>query len=97
VFASAIGVETAMQAVDSLRHVLVVDDSRAQRHVVSMQLHRWGYRVSECDSGQAALDLCRTQDFDIIISDWMMPGMTGLDSAVNSGHWAANPTAISFF
>jgi phosphoserine phosphatase RsbU/P len=79
VFASAIGVETAMQAVDSLRHVLVVDDSRAQRHVVSMQLHRWGYRVSECDSGQAALDLCRTQDFDIIISDWMMPGMTGLD------------------
>jgi phosphoserine phosphatase RsbU/P len=68
-----------MQAGDSPRHVLVVDDSRAQRHVVSMQLHRWGYRVSECDSGQAALDLCRTQDFDIIISDWMMPGMTGLD------------------
>jgi phosphoserine phosphatase RsbU/P len=68
-----------MQAGDPLRHVLVVDDSRAQRHIVSMQLKRWGYRVSECDSGLAALDLCRTQGFDIIISDWMMPGMTGLD------------------
>ncbi len=68
-----------MQVADAPRHVLVVDDSRAQRHMVSMQLHRWGYRVSECDSGQAALDLCRAQDFDIIISDWMMPGMTGLE------------------
>jgi phosphoserine phosphatase RsbU/P len=79
VFASAIGTETAMQTGDPLRHVLVVDDSRAQRHIVSMQLKRWGYRVSECDSGLAALDLCQTQGFDIIISDWMMPGMTGLD------------------
>ncbi|MCU0903206.1 MAG: SpoIIE family protein phosphatase [Tabrizicola sp.] len=68
-----------MQAGDATRHVLVVDDSRAQRHMVSMQLHRWGYRVSECDSGGAALDLCRAQAFDIIISDWMMPGMTGLE------------------
>lgn len=68
-----------MQAADALRHVLVVDDSRAQRHMVSMQLNRWGYRVSECDSGHAALDLCRVQSFDIILSDWMMPGMTGLE------------------
>jgi sigma-B regulation protein RsbU (phosphoserine phosphatase) len=54
------------------RHVLVVDDSRAQRHMVSMQLRRWGYRVTECETANAALDLCRT-DIDIIISDWMMP------------------------
>jgi phosphoserine phosphatase RsbU/P len=30
--------------------VLVVDDSRAQRHMLSMQLKRWGYRVSASDS-----------------------------------------------
>ena len=70
-----------MNAADAPRHVLVVDDSRAQRHMVSMQLHRWGYRVSECDSGFAALDLCRTQSIDIILSDWMMPGMDGLAAA----------------
>lgn len=79
VFAAVTGFSSGMQAGDTPRHVLVVDDSRAQRHVVTMQLKRWGYRVSECESGQSALALCRTQDIDIILSDWMMPGMTGLD------------------
>ena len=51
------------------RHVLVVDDSRAQRHMVSMQLRRWGYRVTECDSALSALRLCSSQDIDIIISE----------------------------
>jgi sigma-B regulation protein RsbU (phosphoserine phosphatase) len=61
------------------RHVLVVDDSRAQRHILSMQLRRWGYRVSECEVAEDALALCRREDVDIVISDWMMPGMSGLD------------------
>jgi phosphoserine phosphatase RsbU/P len=79
VFASAMTVDTEMQAVAVPRHVLVVDDSRAQRHMLSMQLRRWGYRVTECETAFAALDHCRTDDIDIIISDWMMPGMTGLE------------------
>ncbi|WP_374643225.1 SpoIIE family protein phosphatase [Tabrizicola sp.] len=61
------------------RHVLVVDDSRAQRHVVSMQLRRWGYLVTEAESAEAGLEICTREDVDIIISDWMMPGMSGLD------------------
>ena len=64
---------------DRPRHVLVVDDSRAQRHILSMQLRRWGYRVSECEAAPAALQFCAGADVDIIISDWMMPGMTGLE------------------
>jgi sigma-B regulation protein RsbU (phosphoserine phosphatase) len=79
VFASVMKIEDGMQAVDVPRHVLVVDDSRAQRHMVSMQLRRWGYRVTECETAVAALDLCRSGEVDIIISDWMMPGMTGLE------------------
>ncbi len=63
----------------TVRHVLVVDDSRAQRHILSMQLRRWGYRVSESESAEGALDLCASEDVDIVISDWMMPGMTGLE------------------
>ncbi len=59
--------------------VLVVDDSRAQRHVLAMQLRRWGYVVIEADSGSAALDLCRDDQIDIVISDWMMPGISGLE------------------
>jgi sigma-B regulation protein RsbU (phosphoserine phosphatase) len=61
------------------RHVLVVDDSRAQRHMLSMQLRRWGYQVSDCETAQAALDICAREDVEIIISDWMMPGLTGIE------------------
>ena len=61
------------------KRVLIVDDSRAQRRILTLQLHRWGYEVTEAASGEAALDLCRTTAFDMILSDWMMPGMTGLD------------------
>lgn len=64
---------------DRPRHVLVVDDSRAQRHILTMQLRRWGYRVTECEGAAEALLLCVGADVDIIISDWMMPGMTGLE------------------
>lgn len=59
--------------------VLVVDDSRAQRRILAVQLQRWGYDVVEAESGEAALDLCRAQTFDIVLSDWVMPGMSGLD------------------
>jgi sigma-B regulation protein RsbU (phosphoserine phosphatase) len=61
------------------RHVLVVDDSRAQRRLVSMHLARWGYRVAEAGSGEEALELCRTQAFDIVLSDWVMEGLSGVD------------------
>jgi phosphoserine phosphatase RsbU/P len=60
-------------------HVLVVDDSRAQRHVLCTQLRRWGYRVTDSASATVALDICSSQDVDIVISDWMMPGLTGLE------------------
>jgi sigma-B regulation protein RsbU (phosphoserine phosphatase) len=59
------------------RRVLVVDDSRAQRHLLAVQLARWGYAVTEAATGADALALARAQDFDFVISDWMMPGLTG--------------------
>lgn len=61
------------------RHVLVVDDSKAQRRILSMQLSRWGYVVTEAASGEDALVACKTKSFDIVLSDWMMTGMTGVD------------------
>lgn len=57
--------------------VLVVDDSRAQRMLLSMHLRRWGYLVAEAGTAQEALAICRDAPPDIVLSDWMMPGMTG--------------------
>ncbi len=59
--------------------VLVVDDSKAQRMMLTMSLSRWGYEVVEAASGEAALLACQAGTFDIILSDWMMDGMSGLE------------------
>jgi sigma-B regulation protein RsbU (phosphoserine phosphatase) len=62
-----------------MRHVLIVDDSRAQRRLLSIALKRGGYRVSEAASAEEALMMCANTCFDLVISDWMMPGISGLD------------------
>jgi phosphoserine phosphatase RsbU/P len=59
--------------------VLVVDDSRAQRRLLSVSLSRAGYTVTEAASGDEALILCRKTAFDMVISDWVMPGLSGID------------------
>lgn len=61
------------------RRVLVVDDSRAQRHLLGSYLRQWGYIVEEAESGGAALDICHRHLPDLVVSDWMMPGMSGPD------------------
>ncbi|MCG6903572.1 MAG: SpoIIE family protein phosphatase [Rhodobacter sp.] len=65
-------------APDDQEMVLVVDDSRAQRRLLSSYLSRWGYRVVEAGSGEEALEICGYDTPDLIVSDWMMPGMGGL-------------------
>ena len=61
------------------RIVLVVDDSRLQRKILQASLTRWGYRVLEASSGHEALRICEQTQPDLVISDWMMPGMDGLE------------------
>lgn len=63
----------------AIKRVLVVDDSRVQRRILSSSLKRWGYEVLEADSGHAALEICQNEPLDLILSDWMMPGMNGLE------------------
>jgi phosphoserine phosphatase RsbU/P len=62
-----------------LRLIMVVDDSRVQRKILSSQLARAGYQVIEAGSAEEALVLLECNDPDLIISDWMMTGMTGLE------------------
>lgn len=64
---------------DAAFRVLVVDDSRAQRHILSMYLRKWGYEVFEAASGEEALALCAATAMGFVISDWMMPGMSGVE------------------
>jgi sigma-B regulation protein RsbU (phosphoserine phosphatase) len=64
---------------DSVFRVLVVDDSKLQLKIVSAHLKKWGLDPTQCLSAKEALNLCQTQEFDMVISDWMMPDMNGLE------------------
>jgi sigma-B regulation protein RsbU (phosphoserine phosphatase) len=64
---------------DPVHRVLVVDDSRAQRRMLAALLGRWGYDVVEAASGHDALAVCQAAMPDLILSDWVMPGMSGPD------------------
>ncbi len=70
---------TAVRRPDAVRRVLVVDDSRAQRTVVAVSLKRQGFDVVEAGSGEEALGILRATPVDLVLSDWMMPGMDGLE------------------
>ncbi len=67
------------QASGAIQKVLVVDDSRLQRRILTSSLKRWGYDVREAATGADALSMCLECPPDLILSDWMMPGMTGLE------------------
>lgn len=59
--------------------VMVVDDSRMQRKILSSQLARAGHAVIEAGSAEDALLQIADAKPDLVISDWMMTGMTGLE------------------
>jgi sigma-B regulation protein RsbU (phosphoserine phosphatase) len=59
--------------------VLIVDDSRLQRKILSSTVKKWGFDVIEAEDGDTALAQAKAHPPDIVISDWMMPGMNGLE------------------
>jgi sigma-B regulation protein RsbU (phosphoserine phosphatase) len=62
-----------------IQTILVVDDSPAQLRLMSNILKRWGYKVVEADSADVALERLATGGIDLVLSDWVMPGKSGID------------------
>jgi len=63
----------------SIRRVLVVDDSRLQRRILCSSLKKLGFEITEAESAEEGLEVCSKEPPDLILSDWMMPGMSGLE------------------
>jgi sigma-B regulation protein RsbU (phosphoserine phosphatase) len=63
----------------AIQKVLVVDDSRLQRRILVASLKKWGFEVFEADNGEAAIEICANTPPDLVLSDWVMPGMSGLE------------------
>jgi CheY-like chemotaxis protein len=58
--------------------ILVVDDNGIFRNLVSTMLARLGYDVSSADSGESGLSIFHKNKFDVVLSDFEMPGMDGV-------------------
>ncbi|MHC4329720.1 MAG: response regulator [Planctomycetota bacterium] len=65
------------------KRVLVVDDEIHIVHVVAIKLRNNGYEVMSADNGAEALELALSEKPDIIVTDYQMPIMTGLELVGN--------------
>lgn len=60
--------------------ILIVDDFSTMRRIIKNLLRDLGFNnTAEADDGKTALPMLQTGGYDFLITDWNMPGMTGLD------------------
>lgn len=62
-----------------MKTCLVVDDSRVIRKVACRILKELSFEAEEAENGAAALMACRRQMPDVILLDWQMPQMSGIE------------------
>ena len=62
-------------------HILIVEDEPEIRELLNFSLARAGFRVTEAESAESALQKLFNQLPDLVIVDWMLPGMSGVDLA----------------
>jgi DNA-binding response OmpR family regulator len=60
-------------------HILLVEDDAKLAQLVEAELSLEGYRVTVATNGMEGLSLAREAQPDLLILDWMMPGLSGLD------------------
>ena len=65
---------------DKNMKILIVDDFSTMRRIIKNLLRDLGYNnTHEADDGNTALPMLKNGDFQFVVTDWNMPGMTGID------------------
>ncbi len=80
-----------------MTHILVVDDSRTQAEEARFILESAGFQVDVATSGEQALLRLGAGGFDLVVSDIVMPGMTGYDLCRHVKAQAAAPIPVVLF
>jgi two-component system chemotaxis response regulator CheY len=79
-----------------MRSCLVVDDSKVIRKVARHILETLNFSVDEAEDGREALSRCETAMPDVILLDWNMPVMSGMEflRALRQGDCGARPKVV---
>ncbi|MDV3238365.1 MAG: chemotaxis response regulator CheY [Gammaproteobacteria bacterium] len=65
---------------DKNMKILIVDDFSTMRRIIKNLLRDLGFNnTQEADDGNTALPMLQSGNFDFLVTDWNMPGMTGID------------------
>jgi two-component system, chemotaxis family, chemotaxis protein CheY len=60
--------------------ILIVDDFSTMRRIIKNLLRDLGFdNTQEADDGNSALPMLRTGNYDFLVTDWNMPGMSGIE------------------
>lgn len=59
--------------------ILIAEDNKVSRKLLEKSLEKLGYKVESAENGREAFDILKKKFFPIVITDWMMPEMTGLE------------------
>lgn len=60
-----------------MQRILIVDDEKMIRNVIKEYAEFDGFEVAEAEDGMQAVEICRREDFDLIVMDIMMPRLDG--------------------
>ncbi len=65
------------------KHILVIDDEKQIRTYLSKVLQREGYQVTACEDGVQGVSEFRRGNFDVVITDILMPNRDGIDTVIS--------------
>ncbi len=59
--------------------ILIIDDDRMIREILQNAISQTGHYVYTAEDGPSGLEIAQNQELDVILLDWMMPGMNGME------------------
>lgn len=76
------------------KNILIVDDSEVDQKIIRWWCQNWGYAVDHAGTAAESLQKIRNQQFDLIITDIMLPDMSGFDLYHKIKSMPASPGVI---
>lgn len=68
------------ESLNTQRRILIVDDVEDNRNVLERHLRRAGFATDLAHDGMSAINMISTSPPDVVLLDWMMPGLSGLET-----------------